>query len=249
MLPSEDSGPGRVYRSAWRALGSALSPNSRTRVAPGVGQHQLSGPSAHSRPAWQSDVPRPRSSNLGTPEKLHADPPARCPLSGESSFQMRTARARVCPAALSPAPPAARPTHLGPCCPPRGVGHLPPGRLHPKGRALSGRAPAGAPGPRCAQLGARGGLAALARHPLRPPGRGRLLQSQPSPRGAGAGPCPGRRRPGPVPPGLRGAPLAPPGGSDTRSEAAGARVQTEGESRRRGGRVPGPGPGGRERIR
>lgn len=88
----------------------------------------------------------------------------------------------------------------------------------------------GRSGTQCAQLGASGGLAAPAGHTLRPGGRGRLLQSQPSPWGAGAGPWPGP----PAPPAgllrlLRGAPRAPRGGWDARSGAAGARVPRKGE--------------------
>lgn len=57
---------------------------------------------------------------------------------------MRTTR--FCPAAPSQ-PPAASHTYLGPYCPPRVVRGRPPRRWHPKGRALSGGAPSGAPGP------------------------------------------------------------------------------------------------------
>lgn len=196
VLLFEDSGPDGVHRFTWRTLGSARSLNSPTRVAPGVRQHGFPGPAPSARSACPSCPVGPRISNLGTPGKLHTSPPARSPPAEKSSFPRRTARARFCPGRL-PQPPAGGLTNLGPRCPPRGVRRQRPGRLHPRGRKLSSRAPLGASVP-SARSWAHW---ADRRRPLRRAGHGRLLQSQPSPRGTGRGirgPCPSRGRPGPA---------------------------------------------------
>lgn len=136
-------------------------------------------------------------------------PPARFPLAAESSLQMRTARARFCPAARSPAP--------------GGRAHSPgaslpaPRRPAPATRALaSERARAQRPGAR-GRTGRTGGADPAAS----PPGAGGCSNHSPL-RGA----RPRRLR------ALRGT-RATPGRSDARSGAAGARVRREGERRAR----------------
>lgn len=181
-------------------LGSALSLNSPTLAAPGVCQHGLSGPSALSS-VRTSVLPCRATSHGHTAEtwghqgKLHTDPPARFRLSDESGLR-GARRGRASAQRRLPQPQAGRSTHLGPRCPPGGVRRWPPGCSHPKGRALSSRAPAGASGPsaRSSVLGAdwRRPLGTLC-------GRsGAGSCSNHSPLRGARGRCPGRGRPRPA---------------------------------------------------
>lgn len=209
--------------------------NSPTRVAPGVRQHQLARPSSLRPPTLPGGAADQghRTVTCGRQgNSVRISPPAfRLPRSPASPGAPEGA---LVPSCAFPGPPAGAPTHLGARCPLRGVPRQPPGRWHPKGRALSSRAPAGSWGPR-----ARGG--AHGADPRRP------LGSQPSPRDAGCG-DPARAPSAPVPP----ARPAPRGGSDAGSgarERAAARPE-----RGRGGEWAGAeeaerahwaGPGGR----
>lgn len=218
--------------------------NSPTRVAPGVRQHQLARPSSLRPPTLPGGAADQghRTVTCGRQgNSVRISPPAfRLPRSPASPGAPEGA---LVPSCAFPGPPAGAPTHLGARCPLRGVPRQPPGRWHPKGRALSSRAPAGSWGPR-----ARGGAhGADPRRPLGTRCGRRPLGSQPSPRDAGCG-DPARAPSAPVPP----ARPAPRGGSDAGSgarERAAARPE-----RGRGGEWAGAeeaerahwaGPGGR----
>ena len=100
VLLFEESGPDCVHRFTWRTLRSALPQlaNSRCTWCPSAPAFRAP------RPARRSRSSGPPSSNLGTPGKLHTDPHARLPPAVKSRFPRRTARARFCAAAPSPAP-------------------------------------------------------------------------------------------------------------------------------------------------
>lgn len=201
--------------------------NSPTRVAPGVRQHQLARPSSLRPPTLPGGAADQghRTVTCGRQgNSVRISPPAfRLPRSPASPGAPEGA---LVPSCAFPGPPAGAPTHLGARCPLRGVPRQPPGRWHPKGRALSSRAPAGSWGPR-----ARGGAhGADPRRPLGTRCGRRPLGSQPSPRDAGCG-DPARAPSAPVPP----ARPAPRGGSDAGSGAR-ERAAARPERGRVGGR-------------
>lgn len=165
-------------------------------------------------------------------------PPARFPLAAESSLQMRTARARFCPAARSPAP--------------GGRAHSPgaslpaPRRPAPATRALaSERARAQRPGARGrsgtqrAQLGARGGLGAPAPRPARPARAAAPITAL----CAGPGPAASARSEGPGPPRAARTP-----GPERRERASGERARGERGGGGGGGRAGAGEDGGDGRL-
>lgn len=240
MFLLEKSGPDRAHRFIRSAPESALTLNSPTAsyLVSGITSSPGRAPSAPSAPpsCLGAPAPRPHSRNLGTPEKLYADPPARFPLDAESSFQMPTTC--LCPAEPSQ-PPAASHTHLGPRRPPRSIRHLPPtppGRLHPRGRALSDPAPAGAPGPSARSSARRADWRRPPGTRCVPPDAGVCSNHSPL-RGARArGPGPGRLRWLRGPRGLPWAAGAPGPGQRERASASEERARG---GRRRSRRAPG----------
>lgn len=201
MLPLQESGPDRARRFIPRAPGSALTLNSRARVVPAVARRRLSGPRARSL-VRTPVLPGGATSHghtavtWGRQRNSARIPPARFPLTAESSLQMRTARARFCPAARSPAP--------GSHAHSPGASLPSPRRPAPATRALaSERTRAQQPGARGrsgtqrAQLRARGGRGAPTPHPLRP-ARPARAAAPITARSAGPSPAASARSQGPA---------------------------------------------------
>lgn len=242
-------------------LGSALSLNSPTLAAPGVCQHGLSGPSALSS-VRTSVLPCRATSHGHTAEtwghqgKLHTDPPARFRLTDESGLR-GARRGRASAQRRLPQPQAGRSTHLGPRCPPGGVRRWRHGCLHPKGRALSSRALAGASGPSARSSVLRADWRRLLRTLCGRSGAGSCSNHSPLRGARGAGPLPRPR----APPArrlrlLQGAGRLSRAAQTPGPERAGARVRSEGErasalekerGRRAGAGRSGEGEGGRRR--